>query len=64
MHGVLFFSVIGMVRSLIIVLITGIIGILMGWIYEKQAGGSIVSSWLLHGFANIFASIATMFSLV
>ncbi len=64
MHGVLFFSVIGMGKALIIVLITGIIGFLMGWINEKQSGGSIISSWLLHGFANIFASIVTMFSLI
>lgn len=64
LHGVFFFSVVGMVRSLLIIFITGIIGLLMGYINEKQSDGSIISSWLLHGFANVFASIITMFNLL
>lgn len=64
LHGVFFFSVVGTIRSLLIVFITGIIGLLMGYINEKQSGGSIIPSWLLHGFANTFASILAMFNLL
>lgn len=36
----------------------------MGWINEKQSDGSIVPSWLLHGLANLIASIIAMFNLL
>lgn len=64
LHGVLFFSILDISRLLIVVFITGATGLLMGWINEKQSGGSIVSSWLLHGLANLIASIIAMFNLI
>lgn len=64
LHGVMFFSVLGITRSLIIFFVTGITGLLMGWVNEKQSGGSIVSSWLLHGLANLIASILAMVNLI
>ncbi|MGO3751669.1 MAG: CPBP family intramembrane glutamic endopeptidase [Peptoniphilaceae bacterium] len=64
MHGILFLSIIGTVEIILVVFLTGGIGLLMGWINEKQSGGSIISSWLLHGIANISASIIAIFSLI
>lgn len=43
-HGVIFISEVGFLKSMVIVTITGAIGVLMGWINEKQSGGSIISS--------------------
>lgn len=62
-HGLMFMSEIGIFKAAIVVLITGIIGLLLGWINEKQSGRSIIPSWLLHGFSNMIASIITMFNL-
>lgn len=64
LHGVMFFSIVGLIRSLFIVFITGMTGLLMGYINEEQSNGSIVSSWFLHGFANLVASILTMFNII
>lgn len=64
LHGVFFFTTLGIIRSFIIILITGATGVLMGWINEKQSDRSIVPSWLLHGFANFIASIIAMFNLL
>ncbi|WP_313892157.1 CPBP family intramembrane glutamic endopeptidase [Psychrobacillus sp.] len=62
-HGVMFVSLAGLLGTLVIILMTGIAGWLMGWINEKQSGGSILSSWLLHGCANALASIFSMFTI-
>ncbi|TYQ15435.1 UNVERIFIED_CONTAM: CAAX prenyl protease-like protein [Acetivibrio alkalicellulosi] len=64
LHGIMFLSLVGPFRSIIIIIFTGVLGSLMGWINEKQSGGSIVSSWLLHGGANICVSIVAMFSVL
>lgn len=61
MHGVLFFAIVGPVKALIIILITGFVGWTLGYINEKQAGGSIVPSWLLHGLSNLISALAVMF---
>ena len=36
----------------------------MEWINEKRSDGSIVSSWLLHGFVNYLASTFVMFTIM
>jgi len=63
-HGIMFISTAGLLGAIIIILLTGILGWLMGWINEKQSDGSIVSSWLVHGFANTLASIVAMFNII
>ena len=63
LHGIMFVSIIGISKAIVIVFITGAIGMLMGWINEKQSEGSIISSWLLHGFSNTIAAIITMFNI-
>lgn len=60
MHGIIFISTTGFFRALIITLITALIGGFLGWINEKQSGGSIVSGWLLHGLSNVVAAGITL----
>ncbi|AJS61428.1 CAAX protease [Paenibacillus sp. IHBB 10380] len=64
MHGMIFISTAGLLGAIIIILLTGTVGWLMGWINEKQSEGSIISSWLLHGCANTLASIIVMFNIL
>ena len=54
MHGVLFWEIIrNIVGITAIVLLTGTIGYLMGYINEKVGNGSIIPSWITHSSANI-----------
>ena len=64
LHGIMFFSLIGIVKSIIIILFTGIVAYAMGYINEKKANGSIFPSWIIHAISNIFASIIAMFSII
>lgn len=64
MHGIMFVSSAGILGAMIIILLTGIAGWLMGWINEKESDGSIVSSWLLHGFVNFLASVIVAFNIL
>jgi hypothetical protein len=36
----------------------------MGYINEKESDGSIISSWIVHGIANIMASFVAMFNII
>jgi membrane protease YdiL (CAAX protease family) len=61
LHGLLFLMITGPMIAGIIILITGFSGWFSGWFNEKQSGGSILSSWLLHGSSNaIIAFIGLM----
>lgn len=64
MHGGMFIFSLGLLKSLVIILLTGIAGWLLGWINEKESDGSIVSSWMLHGFVNYLASLVAMFAIL
>lgn len=64
LHGAMFVSIAGIVGAVAIILITGTSGSLMGYIDEKLSKGSIVPSWILHGCANLCASLIAMFTLV
>ncbi len=63
LHGAIFISFTGWKMAFIIVVVTGLAGWLMGYINEKHSGGSIISSWILHSFANLVAFIAAMYKL-
>ncbi|MCK1802640.1 CPBP family intramembrane metalloprotease [Brevibacterium sp. R8603A2] len=39
------------------------LGLVMGWINERKAGGSIVPSWILHAVANLISAGVTLFVL-
>ncbi len=64
MHGVMVISMAGIIGTIIIIVFTGVVGWLMGWINEKLSKGSIISSWLLHSCVNILASVVAMFNLI
>lgn len=64
MHGLMFISKVGLLGAIITILLTSMIGWLMGWINEKQSNGSIISSWLLHGCANTLASFIAAFNII
>lgn len=63
-HGIMFFSAIGILKSMLIILFIGIIGWIMGYINEKKANGSILPSWFIHVVANIFSGIFYAFQLI
>ena len=63
MHGVLFFTSVGIIKAFLITLFTGLIGWFMGFINEKKADGSILPGWLIHSIANIFSGLSASFGL-
>lgn len=64
LHGAMFFPVTGLLGATIIFIFTSVVAALMGWINEKYSGGSIVTSWLIHGIGNTAAAMGAMFSLI
>lgn len=64
LHGIMFFSLLGSIKTIIIILFTSIVAFGMGYINEEKANGSILPSWFIHASSNIFASIVAMFSLL
>ena len=64
LHGIMFLSLVGIVKAMIIILLTGIVAYAMGYVNEKKANGSILPSWIIHALSNIFASIIAMFSII
>lgn len=64
LHGIMFFSLVGVVKAIIIILFTGIVSYAMGYVNEKKSNGSILPSWFIHALSNIFASIIAMFSII
>ncbi len=63
LHGVMFFSAVGVFKALIVIVFTGGIGWCMGYTNEKTAGGSILPSWCIHAIANIFSGVCSAFLL-
>lgn len=61
MHGVMIYSSAGLLKAIIITVFTGSIGLCMGYVCEKQAKGSLVPSWLMHGTFNTLSSLSVMF---
>ena len=60
LHGAMFFAAAGLVKALLIVALTGAIGWMMGYINEKEAGGSILPSVIMHGLSNLISSLVFM----
>lgn len=61
LHGGIFLASAGPVKALLLILFTGAIAWTMGYINEKKAGGSIISSWVIHGIVNILSGISEAF---
>lgn len=64
LHGAMFFSLVDILKTIIIIAVTGIIAYAMGFVNEKKAKGSIFPSWIIHAISNIFASLVSMFSII
>lgn len=64
MHGVMFFSMVGVVKALFIIVLTGTVAYIIGYVNEKKAEGSIIPSWIIHGVTNLISAVIAMFSLV
>lgn len=58
MHGVMFFSHVGIVKAILKSIFTSSIAWLMGYINEKKANGSIVPSWIIHAISIYFQVFA------
>lgn len=63
LHGILFASLVSIKITLFITLFTGVIAAYLGFVNEKKAKGSILTSWIIHALANIFSGIVAAFSL-
>lgn len=64
LHGIMLFPAVGIGKSIIIIIFTGGIGWIMGYINERQSDGSILPSWCLHGIGNTISSILSLFNLL
>ena len=60
----MFISLVGMPKSILIVVFTGLIAYSMGYVNEKMANGSIIPSWIIHSLSNIFSGICMAFMLI
>ena len=64
MHGVMFFAAVGVLRAILVTLLTGTIGWGLGYLNEKQAGGSIFPSWAIHALSNLIAGMCAAFAVL
>ena len=64
LHGVVFFSLVGVKKVILIIAFTGIIAWFMGYINEKYSNGSIISCWIIHTISNLFSGICAVFMLM
>ncbi|MGM9613934.1 MAG: CPBP family intramembrane glutamic endopeptidase [Oscillospiraceae bacterium] len=64
LHGVMFFSLAGALKVVLIIFFTGAIAWCMGYINEKYANGSIIPSWIIHTISNLFSGICAAFSII
>ena len=64
LHGVMFFYLIGIVKAILVIVLTGTIAWFMGYTNEKKADGSIIPSLVIHMAANIFSGLCSAFLLI
>lgn len=60
-HGAMLWTVLPLQVILLVVLTTAFAGYVMGWVNERIAGGSIVTSWSIHSIVNFIAACLYMF---
>lgn len=61
LHGVMFVSLVGNLKSILIILMTSLIAFSMGYINEKLSDGSIIPSWIIHAISNFVAGLYAAF---
>lgn len=64
LHGVMFFSMVGALKAILIIAFTGTLAWFMGYINEKKANGSIIPSWIIHSISNIFSGLCSAFLII
>ena len=64
LHGVMFFSMVGLIKAVLIIFFIGAIAWFMGYINEKKSNGSIIPSWIIHTISNLFSGICVAFSII
>ena len=64
MHVAMFASALDPTRLVLVGALTGASGWLVGWLNERQAGGSILPGWALHASVNLCVGLASAFSLL
>lgn len=64
LHCVMFINITNVFNITVITALTGIASLLLGFINEKKANGSIVLSWIIHGVSNMIASFIALFNLI
>lgn len=61
LHGVMFFPLVGNLKTILIIILTSLIALAMGYINEKLSGGSIIPSWIIHAISNLIAGLYAAF---
>lgn len=61
LHGAMFVAGAGYLKAFLLILFTGAIAWVMGYINEKKAEGSILPGWVIHGAANLLSGLAELF---
>ena len=64
LHGAIFFALVGVLKTILIIIFTGVIAWFMGYINEKNANGSIIPSCIIHTISNLFSGIYAAFSII
>ena len=61
-HGIPFGIITNSILAFVLLtMLPGLFGWYQGWLNEKQCGGSIVPSWLLHGGINLITAVLSLF---
>lgn len=61
LHGVMFFPLVGNLKSILIILLTSLVAFAMGYVNEEISGGSIIPGWIIHAISNLIAGIYLAF---
>ncbi|MDU2373569.1 MAG: CPBP family intramembrane glutamic endopeptidase [Peptoniphilus harei] len=61
LHGVMFFPLVGNLKTILIILLTSLAAFAMGYVNEEISGGSIIPSWIIHAISNFIAGIYLAF---
>lgn len=61
LHGVMFFPLVGNLKSILIILLTSLAAFAMGYVNEEISGGSIIPSWIIHTISNLIAGLYAAF---
>lgn len=64
LHGLMFITLVGIVKTVLIILFTSVVAWFMGYINEKCSNGSIIPSWIIHTISNLFSGICAAFSII